>query len=49
MLQHGKINCKNNDTVYSDTYDYGVSKEEMRLVSSQAWLDLEQEFYNGTK
>lgn len=48
MIEHGRINCRNNNTVYSDTYDYGMTKEEMRLIPGQKWLDLEQEFYEGT-
>lgn len=49
MLHHGKINCKNNNTVFSDTYDYGMSREEIREISGMSgtkWLELEKKFFN---
>lgn len=49
MMEHGKENFKNNNTVYSDTYDYGLTREEMRIIPGQEWLDLEEEFNKGSK
>ena len=48
MIQHGRENFKNNSTVYSDTFDMGITPEERAAISGmngQKWLDLEKSFY----
>ncbi len=51
MIKHGKENFKNNNTVYSDTFDTEMTPEEIeqiRGMRGQKWLDFEKSFY-GTK
>lgn len=47
MLEHGRANFKNSDTTYSDTYDYGIKREEWRVIKGQKWLELERAFYRS--
>ncbi len=47
MIQHGRENFKNGNTVYSNTYDYGFTPEETRVIKGMKWLELEKEFYKG--
>ena len=48
MIKHGKENFKNNNTVYSDTFDMGLTPEERAEISGmngRKWLDWEKRFY----
>lgn len=48
MIKHGKENFKNGNTVYSDTFDMGITPEERAAISGmngQMWLDFEKSFY----
>ena len=48
MIKHGKENFKNSNTVYSDTFDMGLTQEERAEISGmngRKWLDWEKHFY----
>lgn len=48
MLKHGRENFKNGNTVYSDTCDTGLTREELAQISGmngRKWLDWEKHFY----
>ena len=48
MIKHGKENFKNSNTVYSDTFDMGLTQEERAEISGmngRKWLDWERHFY----
>ena len=48
MLIHGRENFKNSNTVFSDTCDTGVTREEFREIagmSGSKWLEWEKSFY----
>lgn len=48
MIKHGRENFKNGNTVYSDTFDTGLSREELSQISGMnghRWLDWEKHFY----
>ncbi|MBQ9299611.1 MAG: isocitrate lyase/PEP mutase family protein [Clostridia bacterium] len=50
MIRHGRENFKNSNTVYSDTFDTGLTPEERAEISGmngQKWLDWEKSFYEG--
>lgn len=50
MIRHGKENYKNGNTVYSDTFDMGLTQDEREAISGMngsKWLDLEKHFYEG--
>ena len=50
MIKHGKENFKNNSTVYSDTFDTGLTpeeKEEILAMNGKKWLEFEKHFYKG--
>ena len=48
MIKHGKENFNNSNTVYSDTFDMGLTQEERAEISGmngRKWLDWEKHFY----
>ena len=48
MIKHGKENFKNSNTVYSDTFDMGLTQEERAEISGmngRKWLDWEKHFF----
>ncbi len=50
MIKHGRENCKNCNTVYSDTFDTGLTPEERAEISGMngdKWLEWEKSFYEG--
>ncbi len=50
MLRHGRENCKNGDTVFTDTCDLGLTMEDRQQISGmngKKWLEWEQHFYQG--
>ncbi len=50
MIRHGRENFKNSNTVYSDTFDTGLTPEERMEISGmngRKWLEFERHFYEG--
>lgn len=50
MIKHGRENCKNCNTVYSDTFDMGLTPEERAEIAGMngdKWLEWEKSFYEG--